>query len=283
MHEVTTDTVVSGLCYPETPRWHDGHVWVSDQYDQAIVEVDPLGGSRVAARFDDSPSGLGWLDDGTLLAVLMHAHSVVRVADGSASSTFANLDGLHGGPTNDMVVAGDLIYVGNIGFDFYAGEDLTETPLFRLDPAGEVSIAADGLVCPNGMAISPDRTRLYVAESLAGRISSFRIGADGSLYDRAVFAELPGLRPDGICLDADGAIWAACARTPDALRVAEGGEILATARSENNHVYACTLGGADRRTLFLCTSPTDIAEEAVERREGAVEACVVEVPGVGWN
>ena len=282
MNEIVTDTVVGGLCYPETPRWHDGRLWLSDQYDRAIVEVDPAGSSRVVARFDDSPSGLGWLDDGTLLAVLMHDHSVVRVADGAAASVFADLGGRHGGPTNDMVVAGDLIYVGNIGFDFYAGEDLAETSLFRIDAQGEVSIAADGLVCPNGMAISPDRTRLYVAESLAGRISSFRIDADGGLHDRSVFAELPDLRPDGICLDADGAIWAACARTPDALRVAEGGEILATARSANNHVYACALGGADRRTLFLCTSPTDIAEEAVERREGAVEACAVDVPGVGW-
>ena len=93
---------------------------------------------------------------------------------------------------------------------------------------------------------------------------------------------MPGLRPDGICLDADGAIWAACARTNEARRVAEGGEVLAVARSPS-WVYACVLGGHDRRTLYLCTSPTDIPEEAVARRGGAVEACEVDVAGVGWN
>lgn len=289
--EREAEVLVTGLCYPECPRWHDGHLWLSDQYDRTVWRIDEQGARTVAARLDGPPSGLGWLAEGDgesdsdLLVVSMHDRTVRRVgADVDGTPTvFADLSAHHRGPSNDMVVVPpDLVYVGNIGFDFYAGESLAETVLLRVDRDGRVSVAADGLVCPNGMAVSPDRDRLYVAESLAGRITTFAIAPDGTLHDRTVFAELPGRRPDGICLDADGAVWAACARTPEAVRIAPGGEVVDVVRSRDNHVYACALGGTDRRTLFLCTAPSDVPDEALARRGGQVETCRVEVSGAGW-
>lgn len=287
--EREAEVLVTGLCYPECPRWHDDHLWLSDQYDHTVWRVDEHGGTEVAARLDGPPSGLGWLpdgdgeSDGDLLVVSMHDRTVRRIGADGTPTLFADLSPHHRGPANDMVVVPpDLVYVGNIGFDFYAGEEPAATVLLRVRPDGTVAVAAGDLVCPNGMAVAPDRDRLYVAESLAGRITTFAIAPDGTLHDRAVFAELPGLRPDGICLDAEGAVWAACARTPEALRIAPGGEVLEVVRSRDNHVYACALGGADRRTLFLCTAPTDVPDEAVARRGGRVETARVEVPGAGW-
>ena len=282
--EREAEVLVTGLCYPECPRWHDGNLWLSDQYDRTVWRIDEQGAKTVAARLDGPPSGLGWLDDGDLLVVSMHDRTVRRVGADGTPAVFADLSTHHRGPTNDMVVVPpDLVYVGNIGFDFYAGEEPAETVVLRVGPDGTVDVAADGLVCPNGMVVSPGRDRLYVAESLAGRITTFTIAPDGTLHDRAVFAELPGRRPDGICLDAEGAVWAACARTPEAVRIAPGGAVVDVVRSRDNHVYACALGGADRRTLFLCTAPTDVPDEAVARRGGQVETCRVDVPGAGWT
>jgi sugar lactone lactonase YvrE len=283
--------VADGLCYPECPRWHDGALWLSDQYDGTVWRVDPfrrrserrdgpIAAGTVAARVE-TPSGLGWLGD-DLLVVSMHDRAVLRVGPDGDATTFAELGAFHRGPANDMVVVPpDLVLVGNIGFDFYAGEPLAETVLLRVGPDGGVTVAAEGLVCPNGMAVTPGRDRLHVAESLAGRITTFALGPGGDLGDRQVFADLPGRRPDGICLDAEGAVWAACARSPDVLRIAPGGEVLGVVRSENQ-VYACVLGGPDRRTLFVCTAPSDVPDEAVARRGGRVEAWTVDVPGAGW-
>jgi sugar lactone lactonase YvrE len=284
-----TEVLVTGLCYPECPRWHDGHLWLSDQYDHTVWRIGEDGTKAVAARLDGRPSGLGWLDDGDLLVVSMHDRTILRVGADGEPTVFAALAGHHHGPTNDLLVgpptaAADelLIYVGDIGFDFYAGDAVADTVLLRVDGAGRASVVADEMVCPNGMAISPGRDRLYVAESLAGRITTFAIAAEGSLHDREVFAELADQRPDGICLDAEGAVWAALARTHEAVRIAPGGDVVEVARSRDNHVYACALGGADRRTLFLCTAPVDTPDEAVARRGGLVETCRVEVPGAGW-
>jgi sugar lactone lactonase YvrE len=275
--------LATGFCYPECPRWRDGHLWLSDQYDQTVWRVDHRGARTVAAHLDGPPSGLGWLDPDHLLVVSMHDRTVRRVGPDGVATVLADLSPHHRGPANDMVVAPpDLVYVGNIGFDFYAGESLAETVLLQVRRDGTVRAVADGMVCPNGMAVAPGRDRLYVAESLAGRVTTFAIGPGGALRDRAVFAELPGRRPDGLCLDADGAVWVACARTHEAVRIAPGGDVVEVVRSRDNHVYACALGGEDRRTLFLCTAPTDVPDEAVARRGGQVETCRVEAPGAGW-
>ena len=172
-------------------------------------------------------------------------------------------------------------YVGNFGFDMYARETPRETVLIRVDPDGSAHVAADGLAFPNGSAITPDGRTLLVGESMAGRISAFAIAPDGSLSDRREWARLEGATVDGMCLDAEGCIWAACPASGRVLRVREGGETIAEVRVSHPGAFACMLGGDDRRTLYICTAPSHIPERTREARTGRIETARVEVPGAG--
>jgi sugar lactone lactonase YvrE len=150
-----------------------------------------------------------------------------------------------------------------------------------VEPDGRAHIATDGLAFPNGTVITDDGRTLIVGESYAGRLTAFTIGADGALSDRREFAQLRGAVPDGICLDAEGAVWVACPLTGRVLRVQEGGEVLDEIKVANDFAYACMLGGEDRRTLFMCTAPSSDPKETLEKRGGRIETAPVSVPGAG--
>jgi sugar lactone lactonase YvrE len=95
-----------------------------------------------------------------------------------------------------------------------------------------------------------------------------------------VFASLPGRAPDGICLDAEGAVWVADARGKACVRVREGGEISDVIETGRG-CYACALGGSDGRTLFVCTAEGyDLA--AMARSTGAIETTRVSVPAMRY-
>ncbi len=275
-------TLVPGLAFPEGPRWHDGRLWFSDIHGLDITATD-LGGRReVIASIAESPSGLGWTADGKLLAVSMNDRKLLR-QEATGFVLHADLASLANGPCNDMVVTPTgRAYVGNFGFDMWAGATRAPASIIKVEPDGTASIAADGLEFPNGMVITPDSKSLIVAESYANRLTRFDIAADGSLVNRRIFADLPGVVPDGICLDAEGAVWVGHARAPQCLRVFDGGKIDTIIHTgEGRHVYACTLGGAERRTLLLCTSATRGPESATAR-SGRIEFTHVDIPGAGW-
>jgi sugar lactone lactonase YvrE len=209
-------------------------------------------------------------------------HRVVVHADLSKIATFH---------CNDMVVdAIGRAYVGNFGFDLDTAEingtlgqvlaDHAGATLARVDPDGTVHAAADGLMFPNGTVITPDGRTMIIAESFGRRLTAFDIADDGSLSNRRVWAELGGRVPDGICLDADGAVWVANPVTPECLRVAEGGEILDVIETDNR-CFACMLGGHDRRSLFMLTSKYSLAVEAAVYRTGNVLVAEVACPGAG--
>jgi sugar lactone lactonase YvrE len=183
---------------------------------------------------------------------------------------------------NDMVVdARGRAYVGNFGFDFTGGEEPRPTVLLRVDTDGSVAVVAEDLMFPNGMVIPPGGEELIVAETWGGRLTSFRIAPDGSLGERRQFARTRGIAPDGICLDAEGAVWVASPGTGEALRVMEGGEIVRRVASGEPGVYACMLGGRERKTLFICTATTLDYEEAARDRGGRILTVEVETPGAG--
>ena len=170
-------------------------------------------------------------------------------------------------------------YVGSFGYDLLAGAAPEPADLVRVDPDGTVSVAADGMHFPNGMVLTDDGGTLIVAETSGGRLTAFDVAADGSLSRRRTFAELPGLAPDGICLDAAGEIWVATARTPEVVRVREGGEVTGRVTvSSGSLSYACMLGGEDGRTLFVCTAPTFLPGGP---RAGRIEVASVDVPRAG--
>jgi len=278
-----TDTkiLLDGLCFPEGPRWHDGKLWFSDMHAKTVIRVGLDGKAEKVVEVPNKPSGLGWLPDGRLLVVSMQDRKLLRLDSDGALREVADLSSIADFYTNDMVVdAQGRAYVGNFGFDLHAGAQPTNTQLALVLPSGEARVAARDLGFPNGCVITPDGRTLVVAESFAARLSAFDIAADGSLSNRRVWAQLEQKIPDGICMDAEGAIWMAAALSHECLRVHEGGRI--SARIEvATQAYACTLGGPDRKTLFLCTAEDSDPVKCVASKSGRIEHLRVDVPGVG--
>jgi sugar lactone lactonase YvrE len=274
------DILVDGLTFPEAPRWHDGRLWLSDIYSHRVLAIDLDGRTETIAEVPQRPSGLGWLPDGTLLVVSMLDRQLLRL-DRGRLTVVADLSALATGPCNDMVVdAAGRAYVGNFGFDRHRGEPERATCIARIDPDGTVTRAADDLRFPNGTVITPDGRTLIVAETLAHRLTAFDVSPDGTLSNRRVHATLERCFPDGICLDAEGAVWVADARTPRVLRVQRDGSVERTLPTGQNGAYACMLGGPDRRTLFILTN-TGSGPTMADKHDGRVEMVRVDVPGAG--
>ena len=278
---MTLETVAGGLAFPEAPRWRDGAFWFSDQHDRRVCRLDPADGSmETVVEIPGQPSGLGWLPDGTLLVVSMHDRRVLRW-DGDRLELHSDLSSVAPWHCNDMVVdAGGRAYVGNFGFDVDGGAAQSPARLAIVEADGAVSMSEDELEFPNGSVLTDDGV-LIVAETLAARLTAFDVAAAGTLAHRRTWAELPGLFPDGICLDADGAVWAASAATDEVVRVAEGGAVLDRIATPGRRAVACMLGGDDRRTLYLCTAPDFARERTTTLRDGRIEAVRVDVPGAG--
>jgi len=273
--------VVQGLTFTEAPRWHQGRLWFSDFYSHRVLAVDPAGKVETIVTVPAQPSGLGWRPDGTMLIVSMLDRKLMRL-EGGLLVEVADLSGFATGPCNDMVIDGNgNAFVGNFGFDRHRGEAERPATLMRVDPDGHVGAAATDLMFPNGSVITPDGGRMIVAETMGQRLTSFALGADGLLTERSVFADLSGHFPDGICLDAEGAIWVADARGPQLLRVREGGAIVQRiALPPGRHAFACMLGGEDRRDLYVCTA-SGSGPAAAQRRDAGIDVVRVEVPGAG--
>ncbi|MAE94710.1 MAG: SMP-30/gluconolactonase/LRE family protein [Planctomycetota bacterium] len=273
-------TVLEGLAFAEGPRWREDRLWFSDMHAHTVMTVTPEGQSEEVFSVPGRPSGLGWLPDGRLLVVSMVDRRLLR-QEGEGLTLHADLSDLASFHCNDMVV--DVqggAYVGNFGFDLDAGETPVATDLIRVDPDGSARIVAEELRFPNGAVITPDGGTLIVGESFGGCLTAFDIQPKGDLTGRRVFAQLEGAVPDGICLDAEGAVWVASPVSNEMLRVREGGEV--TERWPTGQMaIACMLGGADRRTLFVLVSDTTAPDEAVERRSGRILATRVDVPGAG--
>jgi sugar lactone lactonase YvrE len=277
----TPHIILTGLAFPEGPRWRDGELYISDMHAHEVVAMTPEGARRTVFRHDGPVSGLGWLPDGRMLVVSMTDRRLLRIAADGEAALHTDLSMIATGNANDMAVdAWGRAYVGNFGFAYPGGEPKPAW-MARVDPDGSAHAAADDLMFPNGTVITPDGRTLVVAESLAGRLTAFDIAPDGALSGRRVWAHLPpGVTPDGICLDAEGAIWVASPSTQEALRVRESGEVTDRVAAGQG-VYACMLGGADRRTLFLLTAASSHPDRCRALASGRIEAIRVAAPGAG--
>lgn len=279
---MSPETVLDGLVFPEGPRWHQGELYFSDQHDRVVWAIGADGAARRIAEVPEQPSGLGWLPDGTLQIVSMRDRRLLHLTPRGLVQ-FADLSAFAPGYLNDMVIdAEGRTYVGNFGFDLDAGESPKATALLMVASDGEISVACDDVWFPNGAAITPDGKTLLLVETFGARIKAFEIEANGQLTNRRIFAELPGIFPDGICLDAEGGLWVACAFGHKAIRVVDGGGITHEIPLSDRHAYACMLGGADRRDLYLCTAADHRPERTAELRSGRIEMVRVEIPGAGW-
>lgn len=276
----TLKVLLDDLAFPEGPRWHDGKFVFSDMHALQVRSVDMAGKSEVICKVPAQPSGLGWLPDGRMLVVSMTDRKLLRL-DRDGLKMVADMSKLAPFHCNDMVVdAEGRAYVGNFGFDLHANETPRGTTLVMVAPDGSPRIVAEDLMFPNGMVVAPDGKTLIIGETFARRLTTFDVGADGSLKNRRVWADLGKSLPDGICLDAENAIWVACPTSSEVIRVKQGGEVTERVKVETD-AFACMLGGPDGRMLFVATAANSDPEKCRTDRTGRIEITQVEVPRAG--
>ncbi len=272
-------TLMTGLSFPESPRWHQGRLWLSDWGTGQVFAVDLDGTSELVARAESFPLCIDHLPDGSLLLVSSSQRRVLhRESDGTMVS-YANLDGYGAHPWNDTAVDGrGNLYVNNIGFEFPEGE-FAPGLIALITSDGAVRVVAEDLAFPNGMAVTPDDRTLIVAESYANRLTAFDIGTNGDLVNRREWASTGDDHPDGICLDAEGAVWYGDVGNQRCVRVLEGGKIVQVVELDRG-CFACALGGPDGKTLYMITNRFGVPKGGEYVPAGQVLATQVSVAGV---
>jgi len=276
------EVLLTGLGIPESPRWHEGRLWFCNWIERQVVAVGLDGRAQVMATRDPESHPMGysidWLPDGRLLVT---GDKLRRQEPDGSMVTHA---GQH---ANEIVVDGrGNIYLNGADFNFTGGEAPKPGYIKLITPDGQLRQVAGDIQFPNGMVITPDNRTLIIAESFAGQLTAFDIDPGGGLSGRRVFAG--GLGPDGICLDADGAVWTGTADY-SVVRVAEGGQVLQRVELPGNRApFALMLGGPDRRTLFIMTAEwrkadglANLQRLAEGPRTGEILALPVAVPGAG--
>jgi sugar lactone lactonase YvrE len=274
--------LLDGLGIPESPRWHEGRLWFCNWIDRQVVAVDTDGKPEVMVVRDPDSHAMGysidWLPDGRLLTT---GDSVLRYERDGSVVTVAEQH------ANEIVVdARGNIYINGADFDFVGGGAPTPGYIKLITPDGHMRQVAGDIAFPNGMVITPDNRTLIISESFARRLTAFDIDPDGGLSNRRVFAD--DVAPDGITIDAEGAIWVQTAFSVS--RVAEGGQVLQRVELEEDRAaFALMLGGPDRRTLFILTAEWRLADGPIVNldrlangpRTGEILTLPVEVPGAG--
>ena len=289
MSRPTPRVLIDDLVFPECPRWHDNRLWFVDMFGHRVMTADLDGTTEVVAEFDDRTGGLGFLPDDTPIVVLMEHRRIMRLEKDGRTSLHADLSAIPAENLNDMIVDD----VGRAYVDCIKGRPADPTVdvgdcIVMVDPDGQYRIAAQGgLHRPNGLALTPDGRTLIAAELTMHRLTAFEIEDDGTLSNRRPFAPVPNELPDGICLDAEGAVWVASARTNRYVRVLPGGQITESVTvDEGKWTSACVLGGEDRRTLFMTAAkvppiPRGGMKGNLHESVGSIMTVRVDVAGIG--
>ena len=277
-------TLLTGLMFGESPRWHENRLWFANWGARELIAVDPQGKSEVMLRMPEPTFNfsIDWLANGPLLITSGRDGNLLRMQGDGSLITHADLSALARG-WNEIVVDGrGNTYVNGGGFDLMAGEKFKPGIIALLTPGGAVRQVADGIAFPNGMAVTADNSTLIIAESYGKRLTAFDIAADGGLSNRRLWADLKDGAPDGICIDAENAVWYADVPNKRCVRVREGGVVLQTVNVDRG-CFACMLGGADRRTLFIVAAEwRGIDKMTGSAPTGQVLTFKAPAPGVGW-
>lgn len=268
------EPLANGFCFGEGPRWFEGLLWFSDMLGEAVHTATMSGSLTTLPLPGHSPSGLGFRPDGSLLIVSTADRQVLRY-DGETVNPIADLTALAPANLGDMVIdEAGRAYIGCQAFDGGGS-------IIRLDPDDSATVVADDLDFPNGMVITPDRQTLIVAESIGRRLSAFTIDEHSGLTDRRIFADGLDGPPDGIALDADGAVWTSMTLAHQFERITEGGTVTDRIDMGQRVAIACALGGPQRRTLFLLSSTEAYPQRLVGTRLSRLDAVTVTTPGAG--
>jgi sugar lactone lactonase YvrE len=279
MTAISPRLLADGFMFLEAPKWRDGTLWVSDVFAHEIHALSETGRRTQRIAVPNRPSGLGFLSDGTLIVASAKDRKLLQI-HGDRLSDYADLSRHAAGWVNDFAVdPHDRIFVGDFGYDFAGGEPPKPTHLHRVDPNGSISKVAESVEFPNGSVLIDHGRTLIVAETWACRITAFDVDTAGELSNRRIFADLGHRQPDGLCADAKGALWVGIYNTGEFVRVESGGGITNVIRFEGSGI-SCTLGGQSGRTLFLTAFLGTEADMSAGKRNSAVYAAEVEIPGV---
>lgn len=286
MDTPATTTLVSDLVAPEAPRWHDGALYFSDMHGGQVVRLID-GSTEVLALIDGCPAGIGFLPDGSLLVTSQNDRLIWRVT-AAGTRVHADLTSSADCPINDMWVAPNgQAYVGEMGFDIHGflraqEEGRSDGPAFMparlllVEPDGSHRPASDEpFYFPNGIIAGRTPTEIIIAESFGLKLTVCDIADDGMLVHKRLFAQLD-FAPDGICLDAEGHVWAADPTRNQAVLVSEGGEVLETVQTPAK-CLSVGLGGPDGHTLFLATTADTDPERSPALRSGTIESVGVKI------
>ena len=290
--------VADGFCFTECPRWHEGRLYFSDFFGKTVYVLNEGEMAVPLCTVEARPGGLGWTPDGDLLIASQEDRRILRLGRDGQLTEAADVAPMTADPLNDMLVdRHGRAYLGTIGSDIRGGEPIVSCELLLVDTDGSVSVVADDLYLPNGMALSEDGATLYVADCFGFAIWEFDVDAAGRLANRREFArfrerlaeptlqslvETGAILPDGICLDEEGALWVGAPLGGGAFRV-KGGEIVDRVDTGDLVALAPVLGGPDRRMLYICAGPKHLGDlsHVGSTRESCILACEVEVPGAG--
>lgn len=279
----TAEVVRDGFQYLEGIRWHNDELWFSDIPRGTVYRMGPEGELAVAATVHKHPSGLGFTPNGFALVVTQDDCCLRRITPSGDTEVVADMSKLAFAANDMWVDPQGRAYVGQIGYDLFGGGEAKGSHLIVVDPDGTVRAAGKDLLCPNGVQLTPDGKTLVVAESFAQRLTAFDVNEQGELSNQRVFAQFDNSEAvvDGLCIDAEGAVWVACPFLGEVRRVIDGGEVTDQVRvaTDGHLAIACALGGADRRTLYVIAADTTL-ERMSNDYEGTarVEAAAVQVP-----
>lgn len=289
-------TLVGGLSFTECPRWRGDRLYVTDRYTRRVLAIAEDGPAETFTHTPGLPAGIGFLPDGRLLIASMLDRKILRREPDGSLVEHADLSPFAPWQINDMLVDHEgRAWVGQFGFDLFGGAPACTTSLICVKPDGSAKVAADQLGFPNGMVLTPDRRTLIVAETTMNRLSAFTITGDtlSKRRDWAAFgepstsaavheiAQQSAVLPDGICLDAEDAVWVADVTHQRLIRVLEGGAIVEERKTDGVSVFACMLGGQDGCTLFACAAPTFDDTEASRNHRASILTTRVSVPHAG--
>jgi sugar lactone lactonase YvrE len=269
--------LATGFCFGAGPRWFEGLLWFSDILGEAVHTADMSGSLTTLSLPGHSPSGLGFRPDGSLLIVSTEHRQLLRY-DGDTVVMIADLSDVAPADLGDMVV-------DDRGRAYIASQGVHDGVILRVDPDDTVRVVAQDLDFPGGLAITADHKTMIVAESIGRRLSAFRIGDDGALSGRQVFADGLDGPPGGICLDAGGGVWTPLTLTHQFARIEAdgGGKGRVTHRIDigERAAIACMLGGTARRTLFMLSSTEAYPDKLAGTRLSRLDAAIVDAPGAG--
>jgi sugar lactone lactonase YvrE len=270
--------ICQDFTFIEGPRWHEGALWFSDFYDKAVFRVVPGERPEKVVSVPQQPSGLGWLPNGDLLVSSMLDKTLYRWSETEGLNKYADVSAVAERRINDMLVEpGGRAWVGNFGFVHQDGESIAPGTLARVDTDRSVHAAAGNLLFANGMVLVNGGNTLIVAETYRGCLTAFDIESTGHLVNRRLWAQLPeGDVPDGICVDAEEAIWVASPTTGSVLRLLEGGEVTDSSQIGRKAI-ACALGGNNGRTLFVSSAESTDRDICLDRRSASIEAFEVTI------